>query len=322
MTLDKRLHLIRTAGIIALLGNTVLALLKLIVGFASGSLAVIGDGIDSTTDVGIALMTLLISAVIARPSDKEHPWGHGRAETTATMVLSFMILFAGAQLFISAFQSIKNPSELTLPSLAAVVVSLVSIAGKFALMQTQLLLGKRANSSMVLANAQNMRNDIIISVSVLIGIGGAYLFKLPLLDPIAAILVSIWVIKNAVKLFLEINTELMDGTTNQAVYDELFAAIKTVNGATRPHRARIRKIASKWDIDLDIEVDANMSVHDAHEIAEDVADAIKKHIPDVYDVMVHVEPAGHDAHHPTEQYGLSETDIQNSTHGAQNKSQQ
>ena len=87
----NRTKIIAAAGWIALIGNLTLAILKLVIGMITGSLAVIGDGIDSSTDVYIALMTLIVSRVISQPSDKEHPWGHGRAETTATMILSFII---------------------------------------------------------------------------------------------------------------------------------------------------------------------------------------------------------------------------------------
>lgn len=317
MTIEKRLQLIRRASIIALCGNFLLAAVKLILGYVSGSLAVLGDGIDSATDVGIACITLLVSTVITRPSDKEHPWGHARAETTATLVLSFIILFAGSQLGFSAVKDmisilkLQGATEQNTLSAAyiSILATLISIAGKLLLSFSQIYFGKKANSSMVLANAQNMRNDVIISVSILIGLTAAHIFQQPILDPITALLVSVWVIKNAVHLFFDINMELMDGNTNQKLYNEMFTAIKTVQGAQNPHRARIRKIATYWDIDLDIEVDAKMTVHDAHEIAEKVEIAIRNHITDVYDIMVHIEPAGHNGHHPTEQYGLSEVDL-------------
>lgn len=305
----KRQSLIRTAGIIALIGNLALAVMKLFMGYFGNSLAVLGDGIDSATDVCIALMTLFVSAIISRPSDREHPWGHGRAETTATMVLSFIILFAGAQLALTSIKALISGTTENQPGFMAIIASCISITGKIALAFSQSILGKKANSSMIKANAANMKNDIIMSLSVLAGISASAFFKMPVLDPIAALLVSLWVIKNAIKLFLEMNTELMDGNTNPELYEELFSAIKTVPGATKPHRARIRKIASRWDIDLDIDVNAEMTVHDAHDIAEQVELAIRNKIPDVYDIMVHIEPAGHDDHHPVEQYGLNEDDM-------------
>lgn len=305
----SRISLIKTAGIIALAGNLVLAVTKLILGKISGSLAVTGDGIDSMTDVGIALMTIIVSRIIGRPGDKEHPWGHGRAETTATMALSFIIFFAGSQLAMSSLHQIIDHTWNQDVSLYAILAAVISIAGKSALAASQFILGRKSGSTMIKANAQNMKGDIIMSSGVLAGIGSAKLFHCPVLDSITALLVSAWVIKNAAKIFFEMNTELMDGNPDEGVYKTMFDAVMSVKGVSNPHRGRIRKIASHWDIDLDIEVDANMSVHDAHEIASQVEHAVRHAIPDVYDIMVHVEPAGHSGHHDREQFGLRESDV-------------
>jgi len=302
-----RTGLVRTAAMIALGGNLVLALLKLITGTATGSLAVIGDGIDSSTDVVIALMTLVVGFIINQPSDKEHPWGHRRAETIATIVLAFIILFAGFQLFETSFQRIKSGTGGQLPERAALVVTVLSILGKTALAITQRNLGKKAGSAMILANAKNMVNDIIMSSSVFIGLGASALFKLPILDAITALLVSLWVIKGAIEIFMEQNQELMDGNADGELYRALFRAVKAVPGAGNPHRARIRKMATAWDIDVDVEVDGNLTVSAAHEIAEQVERSIREEIPDVYDIMVHIEPAGGGQH--AEQFGLSAKDL-------------
>jgi cation diffusion facilitator family transporter len=306
---ENRIHLIRLAGFIALFGNLVLALIKLILGQISGSLAVMGDAIDTMTDVAIALMTLIVSRIISRPGDKEHPWGHGRAETTATMALSFIIFFAGSQLAMSSIHELTDHTYKSEVSFYAILAALISICGKSLLSVSQYILGKKSGSTMIKANAQNMKGDIIMSTGVLTGILAARLFKCPLLDPVTALLVSVWVIKNAVKIFAEMNTELMDGNPDEGIYKVMFDAVMSVKGVSNPHRARIRKISSHWDMDLDIEVDAGMTVHNAHEIANRVEKAVREAIPDVYDIMVHIEPAGHSNHHEREQFGLKESDV-------------
>ncbi len=309
MDIDKRKKIITQAGIIAFAGNLLLCGIKITAGVISGSLAVIGDGIDTSTDVIIACVTLIISRIIARPSDRDHPWGHGRAETTATMLLSMIIFFAGAQLGFTAIKQFFSGEVSPLPDTLAITATVVSVIGKALLAFSQYRLGKKAASPMVLANAQNMRNDIVISLSVLTGLAAARIFGIPILDAVTAAAVSLWVMKNAVKIFMEMNTELMDGNTDSTLYAELFAAIRSVDGTHNPHRARIRKIASRWDIDVDIEVDANLTVREAHEIAEKVEGAVRRCIPDVYDIMVHIEPAGDRKYHSEEQYGLTEKDI-------------
>ncbi|HAH61371.1 MAG TPA: cation transporter [Treponema sp.] len=309
ITEEKRIHLIRLAGFIALFGNLALALVKFILGRISGSLAVMGDAIDTMTDVAIALMTIIVSRIISRPGDKEHPWGHGRAETTATMALSFIIFFAGSQLAVSSIHELIDRTYKTEVSFYAILAALISICGKSLLTVSQYALGAKSGSTMIKANAQNMKGDIIMSAGVLTGIGAARIFNCPLLDPVTALLVSVWVVKNAVKIFAEMNMELMDGNPDEGIYKVMFDAVMSVKGVSNPHRARIRKIASHWDIDLDIEVDAGMTVHNAHEIANHVEKAVRRAIPDVYDIMVHVEPAGHGDHHDREQFGLKESDV-------------
>ena len=302
-------HYIRVAGTIALIGNAALAFIKILLAYFSKSLAVMGDGIDSSTDVLIAIVTLVISAIISRPSDKEHPWGHGRAETTTTLVLSFIIFFAGAQLAIQSVTRLMNPQDAQAIGRGAVIAAIISIAGKTVLALLQFHYGKIADSEMVKANALNMKNDIIMSLGILVGLFLSEQFKLPILDPIIALLVGLWVIKNAAKLFLQVNFELMDGNADNSLYQKLFSAVSSVQGVHNPHKARIRKMASLFDIDLDIEVDPAMTVYDAHEQAEQVEEAIREVIPEAYDILIHIEPLGSDSHQREEKYGLKPEDM-------------
>ncbi|MBQ1643369.1 MAG: cation transporter [Treponema sp.] len=302
-------HYIRVAGTIALIGNAALAFIKILLAYFSKSLAVMGDGIDSSTDVLIAIVTLVISAIISRPSDKEHPWGHGRAETTTTLVLSFIIFFAGAQLAIQSVTRLMNPQDAQAIGRGAVIAAIISIAGKTVLALLQFHYGKIADSEMVKANALNMKNDIIMSLGILVGLFLSEQFKLPILDPIIALLVGLWVIKNAATLFLQVNFELMDGNADNSLYQKLFSAVSSVQGVHNPHKARIRKMASLFDIDLDIEVDPAMTVYDAHEKAEQVEEAIREVIPEAYDILIHIEPLGSDSHQREEKYGLKPEDM-------------
>lgn len=313
------MKLISLAGWIALLGNLSLAIIKIVAGITAESLAVLGDGLDSATDVSIACMTLIISRIIQQPSDEHHPWGHGRAETTATMVVAFIIFYAGMQLSLSAggklfhhftllIQS-TEPATISSPNTILLIVTILSIAGKLLLAWSQYHLGRKSGSIMILANAKNMATDSIISISVLVGLAGARIFSLPILDPLVAFLVGLWVLKNAISIFIQMNLELMDGNHDKELYHRLFTAVKTVQGVSNPHRVRIRKIAALWDIDMDIEVDPDITLHDAHELAEQVETAVRKAIPEVYDIVVHMEPAGHSGHHSQEQFGLSESDL-------------
>jgi len=296
-------RLIKIASLSALFGNLTLAAIKIGVGIYAGSLALIGAGIDTSVDVLIAIMTLFVSRVISRPADEDHPWGHGRAETVATALLSFMLFFAGAQLILGAGRDIIFGAEREVPSLPALVATLVSIAGKLVLAWSQYMFGKKADSAMLRANAKNMAADVLLSAGVLAGLALSLHFYVAVIDSWAALLVGLWVIKSALGIFLEANTELMDGGSNKEYYQQVFEAVNSVEEAGKPHRVRMRRIASLWDIDIDIEVPPHLTITEAHLIAFKVEKAIKARVENVYDIMVHVEPAGNQE---IEGYGLSE----------------
>jgi cation diffusion facilitator family transporter len=306
--MDDRTRAIRRASFIGLWGNAVLSVSKVVVGFFSGSLAVVSDGIDSSTDVLISFMTLMVSRYMAKPSDKEHPFGHGRAETIATSVLSFIIFFAGAQLLVQAVRNLISRPVQEIPAPAALGVTVFSIIGKLFLAWSQRVTGKKYKSEILMANGKNMQADVLISAAVLIGLLCTFFFKLPILDTLAALLVSLWILKAGVDIFRTVNLELMDGNLNKDLYRAIFEAVRTVRGAGNPHRARIRKIANLYDIDLDIEVNRRIRVFQAHKIAGRVEKAIRERIDNVFDVMVHVEPEGNDEEN--ESYGLSENTIE------------
>ena len=298
-----RSFIIKIASIIAIAGNLLLAVLKISAGLYAGSLAVLGDGIDSSMDVLIAIMTLLVSSVIAKPADKNHPWGHGRAEAVATALLSMILFFAGGQLILNSLQNLIAGAKSEIPGTFALTATIISIAGKTLLSWTQYLFGKKADSSILKANAKNMAADVLTSIGVLIGLGFSMLFNISTIDLIVAILVGLWVIKNAISIFWETNIELMDGNKDDEFYRLLFEAVNSISEAGRPHRARMRRIAGFWDIDLDIEVEPSLTVAQAHEIANKVENAVKARIDRIFDIVVHIEPKGNEQ---VEVYGLTE----------------
>jgi cation diffusion facilitator family transporter len=305
--IKNRASLIRWASVTALAGNLLLAALKIAEGISTGSLAVLGDGIDSSVDVLIAVMALVVARVISRPADQGHPWGHGRAETVATALLSFLLFFAGAQLILNSAADLLFGEPRDAPSKTAIIVTLVSIGGKLFLALIQYRFGRRADSAMLRANAKNMAADVLLSVGVLLGLSFSIGLGIGAIDSVTAVLVGLWVIKAAVGIFMEANMELMDGSRETESYRAVFDAVRSVEGAGNPHRTRMRRIAGLWDIDIDIEVAPEKTISEAHKIATQVEEAIKARVEGIYDIMVHVEPEG-DHHHDkdTEGFGLTE----------------
>ena len=296
---------IKKASWVGIVGNTILAITKIVVGFISGSLAVIGDGIDTATDILTYFITLFAAKIMNKPPNFKFPYGYNRAEAVATKALSFVIFFAGAQLFYtSIFRLIKNET-VEIPSMLAIYVTAFSIVSKAALAFYQFRIGKKIESNMVIANAKNMRNDILISGSVLTGLVFTQILHLPVLDLITALAVSIWIMKAGFEIFMETSRELMDGSDNPDLYYKIFDAVEEV-GAVNPHRVRIRKHSNLYTVALDIEMDGKRSIEDGHHMAKKVENIIKERIENVYDVLVHVEPKGNIE---KEKFGLSRGNI-------------
>jgi len=291
-TARNREQLIARASWVGIAGNAFLSVIKILTGLMAGSLAVVADGVDSCTDIVISIITLITAKILTRPPNKQYPYGYGKADTVATKALSFIILFAGGQLFITAIKRLIAAEYQGAPSFISVIVTLVSIGGKWFLAGYQLRVGKRTGSNMLIATSKNMKNDILISVSVLLGLVFNYLFHMPVLDTLTGLLVSIWVLRVGYQIFLQTSQELMDGITDCTIYNQIFDAVESVEGAHHPHRVRARYIGHKVMISIDLEVDGDLSLRRAHEISHQVEHSIKTRIENVFDVDIHMEPIG------------------------------
>lgn len=303
MNTNERTHKILVASWVGIIGNAILAVFKIVIGLFSGSLSVFGDGIDSASDVATYIVTLFAAKIIARPADQRFPYGYNRAETIATTILAFVIMFVGVQLLISSVERLAMDEARPLPHISAAIVTVASIFGKFFLARWQLRRGKETESSMLIANAYNMRFDIFISLAVLVGLFFTYVLKTPILDSIVAIGVSMWIIFTAIKILRDTNTELMDGVENTDIYYRIFSSVESVEGAHNPHRIRVRKNSRLYIIGLDIEVDPSMTVEKSHLICQEIEVNLRKKIDNIFDIVIHVEPLG--IHHgDDEPYGV------------------
>ena len=276
--------LIRTSWI-STIGNAILSASKIIIGLFAGSLAVLGDGIDSATDVIISIVMIFTARIINQPPSKKYVFGYEKAEGIATKILSLVIFYAGVQMLISSIGSIFTDESKEIPSAIAIYVTIFSIIGKLLLASYQYKQGKKIDSSMLTAN-------VIISSGVLLGLIFTFIFKLPILDSITGLIISLFIIKSSISIFIDSNVELMDGVKDVNVYNKIFEAVEQVPGASNPHRVRSRMIGNLYMITLDIEVNPQITITQAHQIADSVEKSIKSSIDNVYDILVHVEPAG------------------------------
>jgi len=302
----ERSEIIKRASYVAIIGNSFLAVLKIVSGLLSGSLAVVGDGIDTTTDIITSVITLLAAMMMTKPPDKEHPYGNRRVEVLATKLVSFVIFFVGAQLVLSTARSLISGTHPEIPSRLAIYVTIVSIVGKMLLALSLYPIGRNVDSSMTIANAKNMINDIVVSAAVLLGLLSTRLFERPIIDTALALGVGVWVMRTAVAIFVDSSVEIMGGVRDSAIYQEIFASVDSVDGASNPHRTRIRQFSNLYVVDLDVEVDSRISVAAGHEIAKNLEQTIHDRVRNIYDIIVHIEPRGNSER--DEKYGRSETE--------------
>lgn len=290
------------ASYVSTIGNGVLAAAKIVTGFVSGSIAVIGDGIDSASDVAISIVMIATAKIMGKKPNRKYAYGYAKAESIATKILSMVIFFAGAEMFISGIKSMFSEEQRPMPGMIAIYVTAASIICKLLLSLYQTKVGKKTGSQMLIANGINMRNDMIISLSVLAGLFFSFILGMPVLDSITAIIVSCFIIWSAIRIFMDSNVELMDGVKDVSVYQKIVDATAKVEGVSHPHRIRSRSIGGKYMITLDVEADGNLTLSQAHSMANRIEENIRQSIPEVYDIVVHIEPFGT---HPEDVFGVS-----------------
>jgi len=275
---------------LSIVGNAALALLKGITGVVGNSYALVADAIESTSDVLASLLVLFGLKYSSRPADDNHPYGHGRAETLVTfLVVGFLILSA----IIIAYESIihiRTPHELpepyTLIILGAIIVT-KEIFYRFVNSRS-----KETKSTSLKADAWHHRSDALTSLAAFIGISIALIFGkgYETADDWAALVASGIILYNSYLIFRPALGEIMD----ENLYDELIGRIKKiskeVDGVVDTEKCYIRKSGLHYHVDLHIVVNANISVKEGHTIAHRLKDRLKNDLPEIADVLIHVEP--------------------------------
>lgn len=300
--IEERVRLIRLASWLSIVSNGVLALLKFGGGWYGSSTAVLGDGIDSLGDALFAVVALVTARLLLRPPDALHPWGYGRAEAITTKVLSMFMLFGGLQLLLYIFQN----QEIQMPGLLPLYVSGISIPVKWFLAFYKGRLGRRIHSTMLLADSRNMLNDCILSGSVLLGLSLTLWTGVAVFERVLGAGVALWILYSGARIFFESSRELMDRNEDTELYHLVFEAVATVPVLSKPHRVRIRKINHLYEVILDVLAPASLSLNDAHVYVEEMESAIRDRIPEIFDIVVHLEPHDIDQDHSKDEgFGLS-----------------
>ena len=270
---------------LGLIANLILALAKGFIGIIANSSALIADAGHSVSDLlsdGITLWAVHMSSI---PKDKNHPYGHGKFETVGTFIIALLLLFTGVGV---AWHVFNKMDVLEVPGTIALWMVGIAIIIKEALFQVTRMVGRRSDSRILLANAWHHRTDAISSVAALVGIVGAQ-WGVPLMDPIAGMLVAGLIIKTGIDIGYESIRELTDETVEEEVISELVKIMSGIEGVVHYHEMRVRRMGPHLLVDLHIEVDSMMSISAAHQVAERVRLGILKKLPAVNEVLVHVD---------------------------------
>ena len=272
-------------------GNTILAIIKGLGGFFGNSYALIADAIESTADIFSSFLVLFGLKYANRPADKNHPYGHGRAEPLITfLVVGFLITSA----IIIAYESIKNirtPHEL--PEFWTLFVLVPLIIWKEISFQLVMKKAKETNSSSLKADAWHHRSDAITSIAALIGISIALYFGkgYETADDWAALFASGFILYNSYKIFRPALGEIMD----EHLHDELVVDIRkvslTVDGIVGTEKCFIRKAGMLYQVDLHAMVKADITVKQGHDIAHKLKDTLRNDIPQLGHILIHIEPS-------------------------------
>ncbi|MEY3425642.1 MAG: hypothetical protein RL679_1000 [Bacteroidota bacterium] len=274
----------------SILGNTFLAIAKGITGFFGNSYALIADAIESTTDIFSSILVLFGLKYASRPPDKNHPYGHGKAEPLITFAVVGFLLISATVIFIESIHNIQKPQSKPEP-FTLIVLGLIIIFKEISFQYVN----KKSNetkSTSLKADAWHHRSDAITSLMAFIGISIAiYMGKgYEAADDWAALIASLFIVYNAYLIFRPALGEIMDEHLHDDLIDQIRKSSSVIDGVIGTEKCLVRKMGMNYIVDLHVIVDGRLSVVEGHSIAHSVKDKLKIDLPEVTDILIHIEP--------------------------------
>ena len=277
---------VRRILIIIFILNILTALAKGIYGLYTDTLSMSADGLHSLFDSTANIIGLVGISLAARPPDRDHPYGHAKYESFAAIGIAILLFASCLQLMMAAVDRLQSRTvpDVTQISFAIMASTLIINIG---VSSYEYILGRRLKSSILVADSMHTRSDIYASLGVILGLF-AVRMGYPLADPLIALFICLLIVHTGLEILKESSTALLD----RAAVDEqvIVDLARSVEGVCNCHAVRTRGMAEEIYVDLHIGVDASLSMDKAHEVGEDVERAIKSRIPEVRDVVVHLEP--------------------------------
>ena len=296
---EENSKIVRQTAAVGVFGNVLLSAFKLFAGIFGHSAAMVSDAVHSLSDVFATLIAYIGRRISEKPADKEHPYGHERFECIASILLGAILIATGVRIGVGCAESIINKTYLTAtePGVIALVAAVASIVTKEAMFWYTLHQAKRIKSSAFRADAWHHRSDALSSVGALIGIGAARM-GYPVMDQVAGLIISVVILFVAAGIIKDAVNSMLDRAAAPEVEESMRRAINEYAEETG-NRVDIdslitRVFGDKIYVDLELGVDGDMKLKDAHDIAEGVHSLIEKNFADVKHVMVHLNPKGYE----------------------------
>ncbi len=276
---------------VSIIANAVLTVLKLLAGVIAHSGAMVSDAIHSASDVFSTVVVIIGIKISGKASDRDHPYGHERMECVAAIVLATILSATGLGIGYSAVQKIVqgNFGQLAVPGALALVAAILSIVTKEGMYHYTKIHAKKIDSGALMADAWHHRSDAMSSVGALIGIAGARM-GFPVLDPIASVVICFFIEKAAYEIFMDAVDKMVDKACDDKAEQDLRECALSQKGVLGVDLLQTRVFGNKIYVDIEIRVDGDKTLREAHGIAEEVHDAIERNFPKVKHIMVHVNP--------------------------------
>lgn len=283
--------IIRRLSSVGIHGNLLLSAFKLFAGIAGASSAMISDAVHSLSDVLATLISKIGAELSNKAPDEEHPYGHDKIESFATVILGAILIGTGMAIGISAVKKLVSPTldEAGLPTVLPMIAAVVSIVSKEAMYRYTMHYATELNSSVFKADAWHHRSDALSSIGALFGIGAARL-GFPAAEPVASLIICVFIVKIGVGILIDALRTLVDSTCGSGFEQQLRECVLSVPGVVGIDLLRTRRFGSSAYADLEISVDRSLSVVEAHDIAEQVHQYAESTFKDLKHIMIHVNP--------------------------------
>lgn len=293
---DQREKEIYKVTIVGALANVTLLIFKFVAGIISNSAAMIADAVHSLSDFITDVVVIVFVKISSKPQDKSHDYGHGKFETLATLIIGIALLFIGLMILYNGasatYRCIWLGEELHRPGMIAFWAAIFSIILKEAVYQYTVFKGKNLNSQAVIANAWHHRSDAFSSIGTAVGIGGAIFLgdKWVVLDPIAAIVVSVFIINVSLKIIIKSINELLEKSLPDEIENEIIKVAESFDMVKDVHDLRTRRIGNNIAIEMHLLMDGNLSLQCTHNTTELIESELRKKYGEHTHIAIHVEP--------------------------------